>query len=170
MTWDQVVTLLILPGLVALVLGVGDLPLQAPAPEAEAGRAGGAGVVTTKSSRRPNLEEKAAAEVPRAPVSREEGAAAQPSTPIVTAKSSRCPPVEGKGKAAQPSTLREAERVPAPPPANDDRKPAIVTARRRGKRIPDVPEMTPEEDRRRGEAADAMWREPVRRATAKDRL
>jgi hypothetical protein len=56
MTWDQAVTLLILPGLVALVLGVGDLPLQAPAP-----------------------------------VSREEGAAAQPSTPIVTAKSSRRP-------------------------------------------------------------------------------
>ena len=101
------------------------------------------------SSSRPNLEAKAAAEVPRAPVSREEGAAAQPSTPIVTAKSSRRPPVEGKGKAAQPSTLREAERVPAPPPANDDRKPTIVTARRRGKRFADVPEMTPEEYRRR---------------------
>ena len=32
MTWDQAVTLLILPGLVALVLGVGDLPLQACPP------------------------------------------------------------------------------------------------------------------------------------------
>ena len=96
MTWDQAVTLLILPGLVALVLGVGDLPLQAPAPEAEAGRAGGAGDRHHESSGRPNLEEKAAAEVPRAPVSREEGAAAQPSTPIVTAKSRRPPPVRGR--------------------------------------------------------------------------
>ena len=51
------------------------------------------------------------------------------------------------------------------PPANDDRKPAIVTARRKGRT--DVPDMTPEEIQRRGEAADALWRELVRRATAK---
>jgi hypothetical protein len=53
-------------------------------------------VVTTKSSRRLNLEEKAAAEVPHAPVSREEGAAAQLSTPIVTTKSG--PPLRSLGK------------------------------------------------------------------------
>ena len=45
-------------------------------------------VVKAKSNRRPNLEAKAAAEVPRAPVSREEGAAVLPSTPIVAHRSS----------------------------------------------------------------------------------
>ena len=45
---------------------------------------------------------------------------------------------------------------------------AIVTARRPGTRRVDVPDLTPEEHQRRGEAADALWRELVRRATAKD--
>ena len=53
-------------------------------------------------------------------------------------------------------------------PANDDRKPAIVTTRRRGKRNADVPDMTPEEYQRRGDAADALWLELVRAATSKD--
>jgi hypothetical protein len=47
----------------------------------------------------------------------------------------------------------------------------IVTAKnphRRG-RLGDVPDMTLEEHKRRGDAADALWRELVRRATAKDR-
>ena len=49
-------------------------------------------------------------------------------------------------------------------PANDDRKPAIVTARRPGARSSiDVPDMTPEEHRRRGDAAIELWREMVRR-------
>jgi hypothetical protein len=38
-----------------------------------------------------------------------------------------------------------------------------VTIRKPGKRFADVPNMTPEERRQRGEAADAMWRELVRR-------
>jgi hypothetical protein len=38
-----------------------------------------------------------------------------------------------------------------------------------GKRFADLPDMTPEELQRRGDAADALWRELVRRATAKDR-
>jgi hypothetical protein len=61
---------------------------------------------------------------------------------VVTAKSSRHPPVRGTKEAAaevtraptpvregavQPSTPREPARVIAQPPANDDRKPAIVT-------------------------------------------
>jgi hypothetical protein len=50
--------------------------------------------------------------------------------------------------------------------ANDDRKPAIVIARRPGARSSvDVPDMTLEEHQRRGEAADALFREIVRRAT-----
>jgi hypothetical protein len=54
-------------------------------------------------------------------------------------------------------------------PATDDRKPAeIVTARRPKARRVDVPDLTPEEYQRRGDAADALWRELVRRATAKD--
>jgi hypothetical protein len=77
------------------------------------------------------------------------------------------PPLRsGETGTAQPSTPREAARVA--PPANDDRKSAIVTVRRRG-RFGDAPDMTPEEYQRRGEAADALWRELVRRATAKDR-
>jgi hypothetical protein len=63
--------------------------------------------------------------------------------------------------------------APTGVPANDDRKPAeIVTARRPTARRVDVPDLTPEtpeEYQRRGEAADALWRELVRRATAKDR-
>jgi hypothetical protein len=42
-------------------------------------------------------------------------------------------------------------------PANGDRKSAIVTIRRRGKRFADVPDMTPEEHKRRGDGADAMF-------------
>jgi hypothetical protein len=44
--------------------------------------------------------------------------------------------------------------------------PAIVTAKnphRRHGRFGDVPDMTPEENKQRGEAADALWRELVRR-------
>ena len=44
---------------------------------------------------------------------------------------------------------------------------AIVTARRQGGRV-DVPDLTPEEYQRRGDAADALWRDLVRRVTAKD--
>jgi hypothetical protein len=54
--------------------------------------------------------------------------------------------------------------------ANDDRKSAIVTAKnpRRG-RFGDVPDMmTPEEHKRRGDVADALWRELVRRVADKD--
>ena len=80
-----------------------------------------------------------------------------------------CAPIPG---AAQPSTPRKAARV-APPPANDDRadpatssqpntKSAIITIKRKS-RFGDVPDMTPEEHRRRGDAADALFREIVRR-------
>ena len=61
------------------------------------------------------------------------------------------------------SARRSQRRTPAP--ANDDRKPAIVTAKRRPGRFGDVPDMTLEEHQRRGDAADALFREIVRRAT-----
>ena len=44
-------------------------------------------------------------------------------------------------------------------PASEDRKPVIVTVKRRPGRFGDVPDMTPEEHRRRGDAADALFRE-----------
>jgi hypothetical protein len=48
--------------------------------------------------------------------------------------------------------------------ANEDRKSAIVTAKNpHRRRYADVPDMTPEEHKRRGDAADALWRELVRR-------
>jgi hypothetical protein len=43
----------------------------------------------------------------------------------------------------------------------DDRKLAIVTIKRKS-RLGDAPDLTPEELQRRGEAADALWRELVR--------
>jgi hypothetical protein len=72
------------------------------------------------------------------------------------------PPViarkKGKAHAVEPP-----DPVEEPVPAGEDQKPAIVTARRPGKpetrRATDVPEMTPEEHQRRGDAADALWRE-----------
>ena len=50
----------------------------------------------------------------------------------------------------------------AAPPANDDRKSAIVTIRPRGKRYADVADLSPEEHKRRGDAADALFQEPMR--------
>ena len=43
---------------------------------------------------------------------------------------------------------------------------AIVTVKRKS-RFADVPDITPEEFQRRSDAAAALWRELVRRATAK---
>jgi hypothetical protein len=66
------------------------------------------------------------------------------------------------------------DRVEEPAPANDNRpetstsmdppKSAIVTVKRPG-RFGDVPDMTPEEHRQRGDAADALFRKIVRLAT-----
>ena len=157
-----------------------NLPLQAPPRKRKAVALEAPAIVAKKSSRRPNLEERAAAEVPRAPVSREEGAAAQPSTTIVTTKSSRrrhfperaaaevsVTARHDDGGAAQPSTPREAARV-EPPPANDDRKSAIVTVKRKS-RFGDAPEsLTPEELQRRGDVPHLpmellLSRKPVER-------
>jgi hypothetical protein len=71
-------------------------------------------------------------------------------------------PLEG------PAIVRKGAAKPETPPApaNDGRKSAIVTARRPGARSSvDVPDMTLEEHRRRGDAADTLFREIVRRAT-----
>ena len=53
----------------------------------------------------------------------------------------------------------------APAPVNDDRKSAIITAWPRS-RSNSAPDMTPEEHRRRGYAAAAMFREMTRQIAA----
>jgi hypothetical protein len=83
------------------------------------------------------------------------------------------------GQAVKVSSREDTGQRWAPPPAANDggkpeplpiggKKSALVTARRPGARRVNVPDLTPEEHQRRGDAADALWRELVRRATAKD--
>jgi hypothetical protein len=67
----------------------------------------------------------------------------------------------------------ERHKPNPPPPANDDEKPppkqpaAIVTSRPKRGRSREVPDLTPEEHRQCGDAADALFRELGRRATSK---
>jgi hypothetical protein len=71
--------------------------------------------------------------------------------------------VRDRKRATNPQVPDDPEA--APQPANDDRKTRIVTTRpKRGREVEDL---TPEEHRRRGDAADALFRELVRRATSK---
>jgi hypothetical protein len=92
---------------------------------------------------------------------------------VITAASKRRR-VSAEAKAALAASLKqppgEPERKPADAPQRAA-KAAIVTIRRQSTRIlpPDLLPETPEEHRRRGDAADAMWRELVRRATGKSR-
>ena len=90
---------------------------------------------------------------------------------VVTAKGSRrSGPLRGGRQAAAESeesarSERTGDTKPSTPsgkvpaPANDDRKSAIVTAQKPSSWHSDVPDMTEEEHRRRGDAADALFRE-----------
>ena len=97
---------------------------------------------------------------------------------VVTAKGSRRPgPLRGGEQAAaeleESDTLARPERAgevhpstpsgKAPAPANDGSKSAIVTGRTPRTWRNDVPDITPEEHQRRGDAADALFREMKRR-------
>jgi hypothetical protein len=94
------------------------------------------------------------------------------------------------GKRAKSATLADLAAAPSPPAsreipkiaASDDRQPvaglpaagkptAIVTIRRRKHAMLAhlLEDLTPEEHRRRGDAADALFRTVVRLATGKDR-
>ncbi len=64
-------------------------------------------------------------------------------------------------RASQPMERPEAEDSPV-----TAERPRIVTARKPRGRFGDVPDMTPEEHQRRGDAAVELFREIVRRATA----
>ena len=87
---------------------------------------------------------------------------------VVTVKGSRRPVGVGETAAESEESARSERtgdtkpstpsgKVPAP--ANDDRKSAIVTAQKPSSWHSDVPDMTEEEHRRRGDAADALFRE-----------
>jgi hypothetical protein len=85
--------------------------------------------------------------------------------PAVVRKSNRRPSAERAAAEVGEVTSRGSEAAPsiARTAANDYRKSAIATTRRRGSGSADVPDITPEEHRRRGDAADALFRELVRR-------
>jgi hypothetical protein len=90
---------------------------------------------------------------------------------LVTPKRKRVLPAEGKTPATavvrktKPGNDNRPDPAPLP---TDGQKSAIVTVKREG-RFGEVPDLPPEEHRRRGDAADALWRELVRRTTGKDR-
>jgi len=78
-------------------------------------------------------------------------------------------------KRGSPDAVVPPDRGEESTPGNDSRpqasasvdappKSAIVTARRPGKQFADVPDTPPEELQRRGDAAEALWRELMRRA------
>lgn len=81
-------------------------------------------------------------------------------------------PLAGPAITTVKRTHSDRRKPKPPPPANDDEKPspkqpAIVTTRPKRGRFGDVEDMTPEERQRRGDAAEALWRELVRKATSK---
>jgi hypothetical protein len=92
--------------------------------------------------------------------------------PAVITTASKRKRASAEAKAALAASLKQApgepERKPvsAPPRAA---KAAILTIRRQAARIipPGLLPETPEEHKRRGDAADALWRELVRRVAAK---
>src|SRR5215471_4312419 len=130
------------------------LPLQATAAEAEVGRDRGAG---GRHHRPEDAEPDDAAVDPKKSRRHRDNRAA--ATGI-----SRSP--RARPGAAQSSTAPEPERdsIVTPQPANDDGKPkssAIVTMRRVGE------DMTSEEHKRRGNAADALFQDMKRKINGK---
>jgi hypothetical protein len=66
--------------------------------------------------------------------------------------------------------IRQSDEAIAISSASTDRKSAIITIRGRERAaLADVPDLSPVELQRRCDAADALWRELVRRATGKER-
>ena len=89
---------------------------------------------------------------------------------IVTAKGSRRRVLEAAAEAEVTARLGKAGDIqPSTPlgkastPATDDRKSAIATGRKPRSWRSDVLDMTPEEHQRRGDTADALFREMKRR-------
>lgn len=80
------------------------------------------------------------------------------------------PPRKRKAVALDvPAIVSKGTRLPEPAQI-EDRKSAIVTAKHpHRRRLPDVPEMTPEEHKRRGDAADELFREMKRQIAVSKR-
>lgn len=83
---------------------------------------------------------------------------------IVTAKKPK--PMRFVAPSARAEKPDEATAPAATPPV--ERKSAIVTAPRKPGRFGNAPELSDEEHQRRGDAAEALFREIVRRATRND--
>jgi hypothetical protein len=67
-----------------------------------------------------------------------------------------------------PVIVRAGKKAPLAATNGDDRKSAIVTAKHpRRRSVPDVPDMTPEEHKRWGDAADALFRDMKRQIAEK---
>ncbi len=78
-------------------------------------------------------------------------------------------PVAYEGPAIVTIRRKRAILPKAEASAGDDRKSAIITIKRKPSgRFGDAPDLTPEEVQRRGDAADALWREIKRRIAEKD--
>ena len=97
-----------------------------------------------------------------------------PSRIVTTVYRPKRPPRKKKAAAldlpaiVRAAVLPNAAKRPPPQPASADRKPAIATSRKpRGRDY--APALSPEERQRRGDAAEELWRELVRRATGKGR-
>jgi hypothetical protein len=93
---------------------------------------------------------------------------------IVTPKSAKTAPEKASPATRLPTIVRKAkpcnDNRPDPTPLpTDGTKSAIVTVKRKSGRFGEVPDMTPEEHQRRGDAAAALWADLVHRATGKDR-
>ena len=92
--------------------------------------------------------------------------------PAVITTASKRRRASAEAKAALAASLKlapvEPDRKPAGTPERAA-KAAILTIRRQGARIipPGLLPETPEEHRRRGDAADAIWRELMRRIAGK---
>ncbi len=76
-------------------------------------------------------------------------------------------PSHDRAAAEASRRLKELMKPDEPEKAPEVASPAIVTARRSGARL--VSDLTPEEHKRRGDAADALFREMKRAIAEKDR-
>jgi hypothetical protein len=102
----------------------------------------------------------------RPPRKRQAAAIEVPAVVKVTSKWTQPKPAPANPDPAAPPTLANDPKSPPPPAAS-----AIVTIRRHkhAKLAHLLEDMTPEEHRRRGDAADALFREVARWATGQDR-
>lgn len=107
----------------------------------------------------------------RPPRKRKPNPAALAMPRIVTAKKPKSGIVPTRVAKAAADQRQKPQVIAAAQVSAADRKSAIVTVRNRKRAtVASEPDLTPEEHKRRGDAADALWREMVRRATADEAI